>query len=126
MNALRLQALGMVALVAALASGAATAQGKATKGAGKEKDVEQQVTLLCEAAYQPARTTWTRTVRIGYDKKRVRSVLIDGVPVYSFSVQDTLIVTAVDNERIQIDTAAQTWTSDFRGQATAQGRCERS
>jgi hypothetical protein len=84
-----------------------------------------EVTLVCEAVYLPARTTWTRTVSIGYDKKRVRSVQIDGVPVYTFAIQETVILTAVDNERIQIDTAAQTWSSDFRGQATAQGRCER-
>ena len=83
------------------------------------------MTLVCEAVYLPARTTWTRTVSIGYDKKRVRSVQIDGVPVYTFAIQETVILTAVDNERIQIDTAAQTWTSDFRGLATAQGRCER-
>lgn len=84
------------------------------------------VTLVCEAVYLPARTTWTRTVNIVYDQKRVRAVQIDGVPVYTFAIQETVILTAVDNERIQIDTAAQTWTSDFRGQATAQGRCERS
>jgi hypothetical protein len=84
------------------------------------------VTLICEAVYLPARTTWTRTVHIVYDQKRVRAVQIDGVPVYTFAIQEAVILTAVDNERIQIDTAAQTWTSDFRGQATAQGRCERS
>ena len=123
-----LRALSLAALVV-LTAGAAAAQGKPARGSDKEtqgKAKEQHVTLLCEASYQPARTTWTRTVRIGYDKKRVRSVLIDGVPVYTFTVQDTVILTAIDNERIQIDTAAQTWTSDFRGQATAQGRCERS
>lgn len=107
-------------LAAALA-GPVAAQGKAPKGQAKEKEV----TLVCEAVYLPARTTWTRTVRIGYDKKRVRSVHIDGVPVYTFTVQETVILTAIDNERIQIDTASQTWTSDFRGQSTAQGRCER-
>ena len=84
-----------------------------------------QVTLVCEAVYMPARTTWTRTVGITYDKKRVRAVHIDGVPVYTFAIQETVILTAVDNERIQIDTAAQSWSSDFRGQATAQGHCER-
>ena len=31
----------------------------------------------------------------------------------------------MDIERIQIDTAAQTWHSDFRGLAQSQGRCER-
>jgi len=82
-------------------------------------------TLVCEAVYLPARTTWTRTVAIGYDQRRVRSVHIDGVPVYTFAVRETVILTALDNERIQIDTASQTWTSDFRGLATAQGRCER-
>ncbi|MCW5670569.1 MAG: hypothetical protein KIT86_12950 [Hydrogenophaga sp.] len=112
--------LGLALAWACTAAGPALAQGK-----GKKADTVTEVTLVCEAAYQPARTTWTRTVRIGYDKKRVRSVHIDGVPVYTFAVRETVILTAVDNERIQIDTAAQTWTSDFRGQATAQGRCER-
>ena len=82
-------------------------------------------TLVCEAVYLPARTTWTRTVAIAYDQQRVRSVQIDGVPVYTFNVRETVILTALDNERIQIDTASQTWTSDFRGLATAQGRCAR-
>jgi hypothetical protein len=53
-------------------------------------------------------------------------VVIDGQPVYSFAVRDTQIFTALDNERIQVDVAAQTWSSDFRGLSTAQGRCERS
>jgi hypothetical protein len=33
-------------------------------------------------------------------------------------------MTAVDNERIQIDLVVRQWQSDFRGQATGQGRCE--
>ena len=82
------------------------------------------VTWVCEAVYMPARTAWARTVTIGYDQQRVRSVAIDGVPVYTFAIYETVILTALDNERIQIDTASQTWTSDFRGMATAQGRCE--
>lgn len=84
-----------------------------------------QVVLVCEAAYLPARTVWSRTVTIAYDQKRVRSVAIDGVPVYTFAIRGTVILTSLDNERIQIDTAEQTWTSDFRGVASAQGRCER-
>lgn len=83
------------------------------------------VELVCEAVYLPARSTWTRSVRIVYDGRRVRSVQVDGVPVYAFNVAGTVLLTAIDNERIQIDVAARTWTSDFRGQATAQGRCER-
>jgi hypothetical protein len=109
--------------VAAALSFTAVAQ---TKAPAKAAAPANEVTLVCEAVYLPARTTWTRTVSIGYDKKRVRSVQIDGVPVYTFAIQETVILTAIDNERIQIDTAAQTWSSDFRGQATAMGRCERS
>ncbi|MDP2015366.1 hypothetical protein [Hydrogenophaga sp.] len=116
-------ALMAVACMAAALSTVASAQNKpATKPAAKTTEV----TLVCEAVYMPARTTWTRTVNITYDKKRVRSVQIDGVPVYTFAIQEAVILTAIDNERIQIDTAAQTWSSDFRGQATAMGRCERS
>lgn len=88
--------------------------------------VASKVVLVCEAVYLPARSVWVRTVGIEYDQKRVLSVEIDGVPVYSFNVRDTLILTAMDNERIQIDTATQNWTSDFRGLATSQGRCERA
>ncbi|MDR7097229.1 hypothetical protein [Hydrogenophaga laconesensis] len=99
------------------------AQDKAAKKGKAPGSAE--VTLVCEAVYLPARTTWTRTVAIGYDRKRVNAVLIDGVPVYTFAINGTTILTAIDNERIQIDTAAQSWTSDFRGQATSQGRCER-
>ena len=97
----------------------ALAQGAADTGA------VEMTTLVCEAVYLPARTTWTRRVEIGHDRQRVRSVVIDGVSVYTFAIRQTAILTSVDNERIQIDTAAQTWTSDFRGVASAQGRCLR-
>ncbi len=90
-----------------------------------EKPGTDRVLLVCEAAYLPARSVWRRTVEIVYDQKRVQSVAIDGVPVYAFSVRGTLILTSMDNERIQVDTATQTWTSDFRGLATSQGHCER-
>jgi hypothetical protein len=110
MTARRCAALALASL--ALLSGGAQAAVK-------------QVQLVCDAVYMPARTSWSRVVDIGYDEKRVRSVSIDGVPVYTFAIAQTVIMTALDNERIQIDTAAQTWASDFRGQATAQGRCER-
>ncbi len=84
------------------------------------------ITLVCEAVYLPTRAAWTRTVTVAYDQRRVREVAIDGQAVYSFAVLDTRIFTSQDNERIQIDVASQTWSSDFRGLATAQGRCERS
>ena len=111
----------MKALAAAALALACTAGGIGTAHAAL-----RQVQLVCDAVYMPARTSWNRVVDIGYDDKRVRSVSIDGVPVYTFAIAQTVIMTALDNERIQIDTASQTWTSDFRGQATAQGRCERA
>ncbi len=98
----------------------------ACAGAGAAAPVKPQVGLVCEAVYLPARTTWVRRVEIDYGEQRVSGVRIDGVPVYGFSVEGTVILTAVDNERIQIDVAAQSWQSDFRGQASSQGRCERA
>ena len=64
-------------------------------------------------------------MRITYDNQRVRSVAIDGLPVYSFNVQGATLLTALDNERIQINLASLVWTSDLRGLASAQGRCDR-
>lgn len=93
--------------------------------AGPVAAAQQRVTLVCEAVYLPARSPWTRTVDIAYDNQRVRTVQVDGVAVYTFAIAGTLILTSQDNERIRIDTAAQTWSSDFRGLATAEGRCER-
>ena len=83
-----------------------------------------QTAMLCEAVYMPAQTVWPRTVAIEYDQRRIKAVSIDGVKVYTFNVRDTWILTSMDNERIQINTATLAWTSDFRGLATAQGRCD--
>ncbi len=79
----------------------------------------------CEAVYLPARSTWVRQVEIDYDDRRVRALRIDGVAVYGFAVEGTVIRTALDNERIVLDTASLSWLSDFRGLAQGQGRCER-
>jgi hypothetical protein len=84
-----------------------------------------EVLLSCDAVYLPARTNWVREVRFTLDERRIRGVAIDGVPVYTFTVYETVLLTALDNERIQLDTATLTWRSDFRGQATSEGRCER-
>ena len=81
------------------------------------------VHLACEPVYLPARSVLARSVDIAYDQKKVRSVLIDGVPVYTFSVRGTTIFTALDNERIEIDLALPGWASDFRGQAQGTGHC---
>lgn len=110
----------------ALALAAAPGLWPSTAQAQQTEPPAQQVTLVCEAVYLPAREIWVRRVRVGFDQQRVTSVAIDGVPVYSFAIDGTRIVTALDNERIQIDAAAQTWQSDFRGLAHSQGRCERA
>lgn len=81
--------------------------------------------LRCEAVYLPARSSWLRTVRIAFDDQRVSSVAVDGQQAYAFAVRGHIILTALDNERIELDLENQTWTSDFRGLATGQGRCER-
>ncbi|HEY9094773.1 MAG TPA: hypothetical protein VIN35_03440, partial [Hydrogenophaga sp.] len=56
--------------------------------------------------------------------ERLSEVRIDGQRVYTFSVRGAVVLTSQDNERIQIDMAQRQWTSDFRGQANGQGRCE--
>jgi len=84
-----------------------------------------EVVLACDAVYLPARTNWVREVRFTLDDRRIRGVAIDGVPVYTFTVYETVLLTSLDNERIQLDTATLTWRSDFRGQSTSEGRCER-
>ncbi len=79
----------------------------------------------CEAVYLPARSTWVRSVEIDHDERRIRALRIDGVAVHSYAVYGTVIRTALDNERIVLDTASLSWQSDFRGLAQGQGRCER-
>ena len=82
-------------------------------------------TLVCDVSYLPSRANWVRTVTVDYDNKRLRGVAVDGVSVHSFAVSGTVILTSQDNERIQLDVAQLGWTSDFRGLASGQGRCQR-
>ena len=82
-------------------------------------------TLVCDVAYLPSSANWVRTVSVTYDDKRLRGVAVDGLAVHSFAVVGTVILTSQDNERIQIDVGQLSWTSDFRGLATGQGRCEK-
>jgi hypothetical protein len=82
------------------------------------------VVLSCAVVYMPQRSTWVRQVRIDWDRNAVRSMRIDGLEPYSFSLVPNGVMTAVDNERIQIDLVARQWRSDFRGLATGEGRCE--
>lgn len=83
-----------------------------------------KVVLSCAVAYLPQRSTWVREVRIDWDKKAIRSLQIDGLQPHGFSLIPQGVMTAVDNERIQIDLVTRQWQSDFRGLATGQGRCE--
>ncbi|MEY2683829.1 MAG: hypothetical protein RJA09_973 [Pseudomonadota bacterium] len=92
---------------------------------GEQRRPNPEVTWRCEVVYQPARQVWPREVRIAYNQRRVLAVAIDGVPVYTFAVRETTLLTALDNERVQFDTAAGSWSSDFRGLAQGAGRCER-
>jgi hypothetical protein len=82
-------------------------------------------TLRCEVSYLPERSTWVREVVLGHDAKALRTVQIDGVAVYTFNVAGTVVLTSLDNERIQIDVAKPGWTSNFRDLATSQGPCTR-
>ena len=82
------------------------------------------VVLRCAVAYLPQRSTWVREVRIEWDKQAIRRLRIDGVAPHGFSLTAQGVMTAVDNERIQIDLVMRQWQSDFRGHATGQGRCE--
>lgn len=82
------------------------------------------VVLSCAVAYLPQRSTWVREVRIDWDPKAVRRLRIDGVEPHGFSLVPDGVMTAIDNERIQIDLRTRQWQSDFRGHATGQGRCE--
>ena len=86
----------------------------------------QTLELSCAVAYLPARSTWVRAVQIEWDERRVQALRIDGLTPYSFALLPEGVSTAIDNERIEIDLRALTWRSDFRGQASGQGRCERS
>lgn len=111
-------ASGLLALVIGLNATMAHAQNSAIAKTGT-------VTWTCQAFYLPARSIWKRTVAITYDAEGIRSVAIDGVVAYSFSVIDSSVLTAIDGERIQFDATAQTWSSDLRGVVSSQGRCER-
>ena len=93
-------------------------------GLGPAGAAPSSVVLTCAVVYMPQRSTWVREVRIDWDRKAVRRLRIDGLEPYGFSLLPGGVMTAIDNERIQIDLTLGQWQSDFRGQATGQGRCE--
>lgn len=107
-----------------------TAQAQTISPAGSASlEAAGVVRWTCNAFYLPARSIWQRTVDVEFEQKLgvngVRAVQIDGVPVYAFNIQGNTILTSIDSERVQFDSAAQTWTSDLRGIVSSQGRCER-
>jgi hypothetical protein len=79
----------------------------------------------CPVAYLPARSTWVRTVTLRLVAGQVAELRIDGQAVHTFAAEGTLLLTAMDNERIAFDVATGQWDSDFRGRARGSGRCER-
>lgn len=79
--------------------------------------------LRCEVVYLPTRSTWVREVKLTHAGKRLREVAIDGVAVYTFALSGPVVLTSLDNERIQLDLSQPAWTSDFRGLAAGQGIC---
>lgn len=93
-------------------------------GAFAAVSASERTVLRCEPVYLPSRAVWPREVELLGKAGRLAEVRIDGLPVYSFAVDGTLIMTSLDNERIQIDFEDRTWRSDFRGQATSQGLCD--
>jgi inner membrane protein len=79
--------------------------------------------MTCDVAYLPQRSSWQRRVTIRWEGDLFKGLEIDGLRPHAVSAQGPWLVTALDNERIQLDLAALEWTSDFRGQATGRGRC---
>ena len=116
---------GLAVVTAAVFAATAHAAPAAGRPAGKALPTPAlgTVSLTCNAFYLPARSIWRRVVEIAYDTDGVQSVSIDGVAVYSFAITDTTVLTAVDGERIQIDTATRTWSSDLRGLVSSNGVC---
>lgn len=79
--------------------------------------------LRCDVVYLPAHSTWTREVVLTHAGQRLRTVAIDGVAVYTFALNGPVVLTSLDNERIQLDLSQPAWRSDFRGLAFGQGLC---
>lgn len=79
--------------------------------------------LVCDVVYLPTRASWVREVVLSHSGKRLKTVSIDGVQVHTFALNGSWVLTALDNERIQIDLSQPAWTSDFRGLAQGQGHC---
>lgn len=99
--------------------------GGGTAWAAKRQAPPIQVTRLhCELVYMPQRHAWDREVTLHHSRNRLQAVEVDGVPVHSFRLAGHTVLTALDNERIQIDLDAGRWQSDLRGLVEGQGACK--
>ena len=108
---------GMLAIAPATAATASTATTPSTAA------VNAPTRLRCEVVYQPTQASWVREVVLAHSGKRLHTVSIDGVAVHAFALSGSVVLTALDNERIQLDLSQPAWRSDFRGLATGQGLC---
>ena len=111
------------AACAALAAGVAVVACPPALAATAAKPATADTRLRCEVAYLPAQSTWVREVVLTHSGKRLHTVSIDGVAVHAFALSGSVVLTALDNERIQLDLSQPAWRSDFRGLATGQGLC---
>lgn len=80
--------------------------------------------MNCAVAYLPQRSTWTRQVVLRWIGDEFQEMEIDGIRPHAVQPQGTVLATALDNERIQLDLATMEWASDYRGLATGRGRCD--
>jgi hypothetical protein len=80
--------------------------------------------MNCAVAYLPQRSTWTRRVVLRWIGDEFQEMEIDGIRPHAVQPQGTVLATALDNERIQLDLATMEWASDYRGLATGRGRCD--
>ncbi len=83
------------------------------------------VRWACVVPYTPSGSVWERSLTLRVDASALREVWVDGQKTHSFAVADTLVLTALDNERIRFDTETGAWHSDFRGLAVGEGWCQR-
>lgn len=108
--------VSLLCLVHETGMGASASPVQAPQPSGRE--------MTCAVVYMPERRTWPRRVSIRWQGERLLGLRIDGQQPYSYSVEGTVLATALDNERILLDLASMEWASDFRGLASGRGRCE--
>ncbi len=90
----------------------------------------ERVQWQCAAFYEPARSIWNRTVTFEYANQPSSShatdfkLSIDQVPVHGYNLENDILQTHLDSERITLNLTSKTWSSNFRGMSSSQGQCE--